>query len=101
MGERTIWKYDLLVPVLSRFTLLLPSGAEVLHIGMQYDAPRMWALVDPTAELIAYYFIVAGTGNPIPWDPLLSYEGTFQMYGGRLVCHVFGVGHHPPMLSSK
>jgi len=99
--ERTIWKYDIPVPVVSEFTLLLPTGAKILHIGVQYDAPRMWALVDPVEELIDYHFIVVGTGSSIPWGPLLSYEGTFQMYGGGLVCHVFGVGHHPPMLSSK
>jgi hypothetical protein len=59
---------------------------------MQHGEPQLWMLVDPSKEVVAYHFRVAGTGHPIEIAPeRLSYVGTFQIDNGSLVFHVFQI----------
>ena len=85
-----VWKFP--VPATEEFQLMLPKGAEVLHVASQGDAQKLylWARVDPKAKLIPRYFRRAGTGHPIG-DDVGPHVSTFQMDGGRLVLHVFEV----------
>jgi len=87
MMLKTIYKYEL--PVKDDFVLQLPEGAEILHIGTQYNRPNLWALVDPNAPKKPIKFIGAGTGHPLPADCTLKYLGTAIMLDDRFVFHVF------------
>ncbi len=72
--------------------LELPVGAKILHFGIQYGDPRIWALVDPTAGKEIRKFRFAGTGHPITEpDSELDFIGTVMMRDGALVWHLFEV----------
>lgn len=87
----TIWKFPL--EAVENQIIIMPVGAIVLTVAMQYQTPTLWALVDPSAvggvgrRKIAIY----GTGHPLPEDYGV-YINTFQMAGGDLVFHVFDLG---------
>jgi hypothetical protein len=91
--ERTIWKFA--IEVTDEFTLEMPIGAEPLHVetqrvngpNAQYEQPCLWALVDPTAEREQRTFYVHGTGHPVHADA--EHIGSFLLYGGSFVGHVF------------
>jgi len=91
-----IWKYPF--PIEDTFTLEIPKGAQVVHVGAQphsrdpsTEVPTLWCLVNKDAEKVPVEFTLVGTGH------LLSEEfvensihlGTFFMAGGRLVWHLF------------
>ena len=84
---RTIWKFE--VPERDKFTLELPAGAEFLCVQRQFDGTQAWFLLDPEAPKVTRRFSVAGTGHTILEAGRLSYLGTFQLHGGRLVFHLF------------
>ena len=42
----------------------MPTGAEILHVGMQRGTLYLWAKVDPDAARSNREFMVAGTGQP-------------------------------------
>jgi len=93
---RTIWKYA--VPILDRFTLALPQGAEYLSVQVQTDVygnalAMLWALVDSDRPKERVQFAVVGTGGPAPnpGEGELRYIGTFQLSGGTLVFHLFSI----------
>ena len=74
----------------------MPKGAQVLSVQTQdqdaiTEGPRIWALVDPDAEVELVQFEVFPTGYEIRDDLLaaIDYVGTFQVFRGRLVFHVF------------
>ena len=83
----TIWKFE--VPPQETFTANLPKRARFLDVQVQKGAPWMWFLLDPEAEKIERKFVVLGTGHPAPEAEKLTHLGTFQIYGGDLVLHVF------------
>ena len=88
---RKIFKYH--VPVIDRFELSLPIGAEILKIDIQDSSMEksfMWALVNPEAELEVRKFRLVGTGHPIE-EENLHHISTFKMLGGRLMWHVFEI----------
>lgn len=86
---KSVWKFP--IPVLDRFHLEMPVGAEPICVQVQHDRPVLWALVnlDETVKAIRT-FRFAGTGHEIT-DQIKAYVGTFQMADGRLVFHVFEV----------
>ncbi len=84
----SIWKYDLTPEAVQYIDM--PDGAQVLCLHMQYDTPRIWVLAESDLPKTRRTFRVFGTGNPIEDDlSTLKYVGTFQIYGGTLVFHVF------------
>lgn len=83
----TIYKYQF--DVADEVTLDMPTGAKVLCVQMQRDAPCVWALVDASAPLEPRCFEVYGTGHKIENVSGLQYVGTFQMRDGLLVFHLF------------
>lgn len=83
---KTIWKYKIMPH--SQFSIEMPEGSRTLDVQMQGVEPVIWVLVDPDAPNRPCQYKVVGTGHPIEpegWD----YIGTFQMYGGGLVWHLF------------
>lgn len=84
-----IWKY--MVEVADQFEIEMPEGARVLCVQVQHDHPQIWAMVDPDAPMVTRRFRVVGTGHGIE-APIGPYVGTFQLYGGSFVGHLFEEG---------
>ena len=85
---KEVWKYILLTQ--DKQTLILPRGAEILHIGCQNGRPYVWALVD-VADVMAVAprdLTTYGTGHEIKGPPG-TYHGTYLLDEGKLVFHVF------------
>jgi hypothetical protein len=81
----TIYKYPLTDDVQS---FDIPKDAEILCLQVQNDVPCIWALVDTDKPKVKRHFEIRGTGDSVP--PFrVSYIGTYQLNGGRLVFHVF------------
>jgi hypothetical protein len=86
----TIYKYEL-KPQLNKF--LLHKGAEILTVQAQAEIPCIWVKQDTSNEEEKRYFSFFGTGHEIPHSIFHStYIGTFQMYDGGLVFHLFEHG---------
>jgi hypothetical protein len=85
-----IYKYLLPPPdETGEFSLQLPRGARVLSVQVQVEQPVLWALVDLDERMLApREFYVVYTGRVLPPGDL-EYIGTFQMYGGHIVLHLF------------
>lgn len=97
MDSRHIYKYPVRV---GAFTLELPRDAEILSVQVQDAQPYMWAIVAPDASLMSRQFEVFGTGHPIITAAEdLIFIGTFQLYGGTFVGHLFEV--FPPETASQ
>jgi hypothetical protein len=88
-----VWKFPL--KVVDTQEVVIPFGAHILTVQAQEGVPCLWALVDPTHGPAHHTIRIAGTGHPIPKPPLgkpLTYIGTFQLYAGGFVGHVFDLG---------
>jgi len=82
----TIHKYSLTIN--DTQTVQMPTGARLLSVQMQADQPRVWAMVDPDAPMVARRLRVVGTGG----EAVGVYVGTFQIHGGLRVFHLFDLG---------
>ena len=70
--------------------IMLPIGAQVLTIEMQFDQPCIWYLCDPSKPVVAHTIRVVGTGIALPDDMnLFIYKGTMQIRDGEVVYHAF------------
>lgn len=87
--SKTIWKYPIATTDLQ--VVQMPAGAEVLCVQVQRGEPCLWALVDPSAEPEFRSVEVYGTGHTVRIDTGVErrYVGTYQLYGGDLIFHVF------------
>lgn len=85
----SIFKYT--IPIEDYFTLKLPRGAKILSLQEQYNVPQLWALVEKNAPIEIRNFRLAGTGHPIEKSENLEFIGTFQLYGGDFVGHLFEI----------
>ena len=80
----TIWKYTLQ----PECDVQVPVASKVLSVHEQHGDVNLWALVDPSNELITRHFSVYGTGHEVPAHPG-EFIGTVHIHGGALVFHVF------------
>jgi hypothetical protein len=85
---KTVYKYD--IPVVDRFQLELPTGAELLCVRVQGEKACLWACVESTRDAQTRTFIVRGTGQPIE-EKGAAYVGSFFPGDGMYVFHVFEV----------
>lgn len=69
---RVIFKYQM--PVLERFTMKLPAGAEVIRVTDQEGMFWLWAVVDTQAPDLERRFVAVKTGANVP-DGNLRYIG--------------------------
>lgn len=84
-----IYKYPLTQDFTAVQTVIMPAGAQVLHVGEQHGMLCVWAMVRQDATPVNYKFFVLGTGQSI--DHLefdVKFLGSVQMSTG-LVWHVF------------
>jgi hypothetical protein len=87
---RTIWKYEMVVE--GQQVHEMPMGAKVLCVQIQAGKPCIWALVDPERPMKEYMFLTFGTGHEIPDNESLAYIGSYQLYNGAFVGHLFEMG---------
>lgn len=83
---KSIFKYQLKTTDLQEIEM--PELAEVLCVQVQNGIPCIWAKVETENALKKRAFFVVGTGNPLPDNPS-NYIGTYQLYDGGLVFHLF------------
>ena len=82
-----VYKYPL--EVTGEQQVLMPVGARVLTVQVQYDQPCLWALVETRNPLANCTVTTVGTGHPTDLTTGSTYVGTYQLKGGALVMHVF------------
>ena len=82
----TVYKYSLEPG--DNVTVLMPEGAEILHVATQGDVPCIWARVDTERPKKPYIFHMRGTGHP---NATGDHVGSFLMHNGSLVFHLFCV----------
>lgn len=82
---RTVWKIRLQsIPV---ETVLVPDGAEFVHVEAQGNAPCIWFLCDPSKSIVKKQIATVGTGQGAPEDG--RYLGSASLYNGDLMLHLF------------
>jgi hypothetical protein len=86
--DMRIYKYPLAVE--DKQKLVMPVGAKILSVQMQFDRPVLWAMVDERPETVeeTRTFVIVCTGNPVP-DDVRWFLGTVQAAHGHIVFHVF------------
>lgn len=84
---KRVYKYP--VEISDIQTINLPLGAQILSVQVQNGSPYIWACVNPSADSEPRRFRLYGTGHNIECNNLLKHIGTFQLFGGRLVYHLF------------
>lgn len=86
--KHSVWKTILTQDEIQ--TISAPAGAEMLCASELMEAPCVWFLCDPDAEIKKRQIIVVGTG----WIdiPQGKYIGTIFLADGQLVFHVFDGG---------
>lgn len=85
---KAVWKFELDADDYNEIEL--PAGAKPLTVMGQRGRAQLWCLVDPNETVYeTRVFRLAGTGHPIREN--VEYIGTFQLYGGSFVGHLFEV----------
>lgn len=89
---KTIYKYNITSDDEQRIEM--PAIAQVLTVQCQNGHPRIWVAVDPDSPTLVRRFRLVGTGHAFDTpDGVIRYVGTFQLYGGDLVFHLFDLGY--------
>ena len=70
---RVIFKYQM--PVLERFTMKLPNGAEIIRMADQGGMFWLWAVVDTRLPDEDRHFVAVKCGANVPEIPSLLYRG--------------------------
>ncbi len=95
---KTIWKYQL--PLLERFVMRLPDGAQIIRIADQGGMLWAWAAVDTEAPLVERIFRAFKTGAAMPSDVDLTYLGWAAIHVQmELALYIFE--EHPRVLSMR
>lgn len=84
-----IWKFAIAkeeYPV-----IVMPSGANLLHVGVQNGGWFVWAAVDPEAACVARSFQVVGTGERFEWQDGVQREYLNSVQEGSYIFHVFAL----------
>jgi hypothetical protein len=84
---RTVWKYELEVTDLQAHSI--PEGGTVLCVQVQRGRPCVWVLVDSENPAKERIFRTFGTGHKIPENEKLDYIGSYQLYRGDFLGHLF------------
>ena len=83
---RKIFKYELSP---EKNSLLTYKNAKFLAVQVQKNIPYIWVEVDSEEDMASYTYYLIPTGSDFPSDNSLNYLGTFQIYNGDLVFHVY------------
>ena len=84
----TIWKFE--IEVDDKIKIEMPKNSEILCVQVQNGKPCIWAKVIKENSKEIRFFTVFGTGHEIK-EHNLNYIGTFQLFEGRFVGHLFEI----------
>jgi hypothetical protein len=62
---RAIWQFEL-APRRGKQQVLMPAGAEIVHVGEQYRRICLWAIVNTIEPQRPRDFILVWTGESMP-----------------------------------
>ena len=82
---KTVFKYVLNTAFEFKYTIAMPLGARIVHVGEQGGLPTLWAEADPDAKYVDRHFAIFGTGKPVSGE----YVGT--CFNGPYVWHIYEV----------
>jgi hypothetical protein len=82
-----IWRYEI---ESGSARIFMPRGAKILSAQSRDDIVRLWAMVDPSKDLLPRHFVAVMTGQELDFHKL-EYISTVQLHGGKVVAHVFEV----------
>ena len=85
----TIWKYEL--GEVDNQVISIPEGYELLSVQVQNGVLCLWAKVEPKNNREELEIIIHGTGHNANDVECGKFIGTFQLYGGSFVGHVFAL----------
>lgn len=77
------------IPAASEFTLPLHEGSKLLKLAVVNEKPYIWALEDESNPKRGVKFRVVMTGEESNIDLFMLYIGTFILYNGSFVGHLF------------
>lgn len=77
------------IPAASEFTLPLHEGSKLLKLSVVNEKAYIWALEDESKPKRGVKFRMAMTGEELNLDPFMLYIGTFILYNGSFVGHLF------------
>ncbi len=87
----TVWKFPLKVE--DEQMIEAPFGMIPLSVQVQHGIPVLYGLVDPAINSpVMYPVLIHGTGHPVDLRWADYFVGSFQLYGGDFVGHVFCKG---------
>lgn len=73
-------------------SILTYADAKLLSVDVIEETPCLWALVNPSMPEVERRLLITGTGimmsKILPEG--LDFIGTFKLYGGSFIGHVFG-----------
>jgi hypothetical protein len=86
------------IPAASEFTLPLHEGSKLLKLDVVNEKVYIWALEDESRPKRGVKFRMVMTGEELNLDPYMVYIGTFILFNGSFVWHLFVDGSVPIML---
>lgn len=90
------------IPAASEFTLPLHEGSKLLKLSVVNEKAYIWALEDESKPQRGVKFRMVVTGEELNLDPFMLHIGTFILFNGSFVGHLFmdtsvpiqlGIGH--------
>lgn len=90
------------IPAASEFTLPLHEDCILLKLAVVNEKAYIWAVEDESMPQRGVKFRMIMTGEEINVDPYMVYIGTFILFNGSFVGHLFvdtsvpiklGIGH--------
>lgn len=89
--QTVIWKYD--IGRIGVSEIEMPYGGVIRHCEAQKNIPTIWIEFRLSATEAKPYitrkFQMFGTGFPIEMKNVKDYIGSFVLYGGDLVLHLY------------
>ena len=84
-----IWKYEL--KTTDTQYIEMPVSSKLLTVQMQHGVPCLWCLVNEDEYLAEREIRIIGSGHFIENDFNGTYIGTYQMFDGKAIFHVFSI----------
>lgn len=86
------------IPAASEFTLSLHEGSNLLKLDVVNEKAYIWSMEDESKPQRGVKFRMVMTGEEINFDSYMVYIGTFILFNGSSVGHLFVDGSVPIML---
>ena len=84
---KTIWKYELKTTDVQEIEM--PKNSKILCVHVQNGIPCIWCFVDTEKPISSITIRTFGTGHEFDHSKYIEYVGTYQLFDGNGVFHVF------------